>query len=98
MARKIILFVFGFLFGALFDMVPHVLEVIANTNVCAESCSDSLRSVSLATYVTMPIAWGIIVAKTIGKPHAKKRVLISTLLSLTLMLVLTWFLYKHQHP
>ncbi|WP_332856321.1 hypothetical protein [Duganella sp. S19_KUP01_CR8] len=98
MKRKIILFVFGFLAGVLFDMVPRAIEIMASTNVCAESCSESLRSVSLAAYAAMPIAWGIIFAKTIGKPHAKRRLLISALFSLTLMMVLTWFLYKHQHP
>ncbi len=98
MVRKIILFVFGFLVGALFDMVPHAIETMASTNLCVESCSASLRGMSIAAYAAMPVAWGIIFARSIGKPHAMRVVLPSALFSLTLMMVLTWFLYKHQHP
>lgn len=98
MARKFILFVCGFLVGVLFDMVPYVIEIMANTNLCAESCSASLRGMSIAAYAAMPIVWGVVFARTIEKPKAKKVVLLSALLSLLLMMVLTWLLYKHQHP
>lgn len=98
MTRKVIFFVLGLLAGVLFDLVPHAIEIMANTNLCVESCSASLRGMSIAAYAAMPIAWGIIFTRAIGKPHAKRILLPSALFSLTLMMVLTWFLYKHQHP
>jgi hypothetical protein len=98
MLKKAVLFVFGFLIGIVFDMVPHVIETMINTNVCRESCGALLSSVSIATYVAMPIAWGIILAITIRNQQAKRVVITSTLFSLALMLLLTWLLYKKQHP
>lgn len=98
MFKRVVLFVLGFLLGVAFDMVPHAIETIANTNVCRESCSNLLKGASIATYAIMPIAWGCIFTTVIGKPHEKRILLTSSLFSLTLMALLTWFLYKHQHP
>jgi hypothetical protein len=98
MLKKAVLFVFGFLIGIVLDMVPHVIETLINTNVCRESCGALLGKISIATYVAMPIAWGIIISITIRNPQAKRIVITSTFFSLALMLLLTWFLYKKQHP
>lgn len=98
MIKRVVFFILGILVGIAFDMVPHAIEVMANTEVCRESCSDLLKGISLAAYAALPIAWGALFATVIGKPHAKRILLSSALLSLVLMVLLTWFLYKHQHP
>ena len=98
MLKKAVFFVSGFLIGIVFDMVPHLVETMTNTNVCRESCGPLLTGISIATYVVMPIAWGIIIAITIRKQQAKRIVIASTLVSLAFMVLLTWFLYKQQHP
>lgn len=98
MLKRILFFVLGLLVGYLFDLVPHVFEVVADTNVCVESCSALLKGVSTTAYIAMPITWGILFATMIGKPYAKKIIFTFALFSLTLMMLLTWFLYAHQHP
>lgn len=101
MVKKIAFIVLGFLVGIAFDMVPHAFEVVAKTNVCRESCSNLLKVVSIVIYAILPIAWACLLGVVIGKHHQKRilRILLtSALLSLVVMAVLTWFLYKHQHP
>ncbi|NVI84324.1 MULTISPECIES: hypothetical protein [unclassified Janthinobacterium] len=96
MVKKIA--VLGLLVGIAFDMLPHAFEVVAKTNICRESCSNLLKVVSVVIYATLPIAWGALLGIVIGKHHATRIVCISALFSLTVMAVLTWFLYKQQHP
>lgn len=98
MAFRIILAVLGCIIGCGFNMIPGVAEKLANTNVCVESCTALLRGTAIATYAAMPIAWGIILAKVVGKPHAMRTIIYAAFVSLAIMLLLTWFLYKHQHP
>ncbi len=98
MVKKIALIVLGFVVGIAFDMVPHAVEAVAKTNVCRESCSNSLKIVSVVIYAILPIAWGGLLGIVIGKHHAKRILFTSALFSLVVMTVLTWFLYKHQHP
>jgi hypothetical protein len=98
MIRRTFLFFIGFLVGYIFDLIPSIFEIVASTNVCVESCSSLLKGASLAVYVILPIAWGGLFAAGIGKTNGKRILLISLLVSLTVMVLLTWFLYKHQHP
>jgi hypothetical protein len=96
MVKKIA--VLGLLVGIAFDMLPHAFEVVAKTNICRESCSNLLKVVSILIYATLPVAWGALLGIVIGRHHATWIVCISTLFSLFIMAVLTWFLYKQQHP
>ena len=96
MVKKIA--VLGLLVGIAFDMLHHAFEVVAKTNVCRESCSNLLKVVSIIIYATLPIAWGALLGIVIGKHRATRIVCISALFSLFIMAVLTWFLYKQQHP
>jgi len=96
--KKLILFCVGLLIGYLFDLIPSLFEIVASTNVCVESCSGLLRGISFATYIAMPILWGVILVVNIGKPHAFRILITLSLISVSLMLILTWFLYAHQHP
>ncbi|MBW3509442.1 hypothetical protein [Janthinobacterium sp. NKUCC06_STL] len=96
MVKKIA--VLGLLVGIAFDMLPHAFEVVAKTNICRESCSNLLKVVSIVIYATLPIAWSALLGIVIGKHHATRIVCISVLFSLFIMAVLTWFLYKQQHP
>lgn len=98
MVKKIAFIVLGFLVGITFDMVPHTFEVVAKTGVCRESCSNLLKVVSVVIYALLPIAWGSLLGIVIGKHHAKRILFISALFTLLIMAVLTWFLYKQQHP
>ncbi|MDZ5634476.1 hypothetical protein [Janthinobacterium sp. GMG1] len=98
MVKKIAFIVLGFLVGIAFDMVPHAFEVVAKTNVCRESCSNLLKVVSIVIYAILPMAWGGLLGIVIGEHHAKRILLTSALFSLVIMAVLTWFLYKQQHP
>jgi hypothetical protein len=98
MMRRGALFVAGLLFGITLDMVPHLVEVFADINVCRESCPMVLRGVSIAIYAVMPIVWGVILAATVGKRHAARVLLTLVLASFALMLLVTWFLYAYQHP
>ncbi|MCA1859561.1 hypothetical protein LE191_05510 [Janthinobacterium sp. HSC-3S05] len=96
MVKKIA--VLGLLVGIAFDMLPHAFEVVAKTNICRESCSNLLKVVSIVIYATLPIAWSALLGIVIGKHHATRILLTSALFSLAVMAVLTWFLYKQQHP
>lgn len=96
--KKLFLCCIGFLIGCLFGLVPFLFETVANTNVCIESCPRVLRGISLAIYVALPILWGYSLPATIGKPHASRTLIYLLLASALLMLILTWFLYTHQHP
>lgn len=98
MTKRVVFFVLGLLLGIAFDMVPHAIETIANTNVCRESCSNLLKIASITAYTVMPIALGCIFATVISRPYGKRMLLTSSLFSLALMMLLTWFLYHHQHP
>ena len=98
MLKRIAFTILGFLVGIAFDMQPHAFEVLAKTNVCRESCSSLLKVVSIAIYATLPIAWGGLLGVVTGKPHATRILFTSALFSLLVMAVLTWFLYKQQHP
>jgi len=98
MIKRVVFFVLGLLVGIAFDMVPHAIEIMANTEVCRESCSGLLKGLSLSAYAAMPISWGTLMATVPGKPTAKRILLASALLSLAIMALLTWFLYRHQHP
>lgn len=96
--KKTLLFCVGLLIGYIFDLIPSLFEILANTNVCIESCSGVLRGISLAIYAAMPILWGVSLPVTIGKPHASSLLICLSLASAFLMLALTWLLYAHQHP
>lgn len=96
--KKTVLFCAGLLIGYIFGLIPSLFEIVANTNICIESCPGVLRGISLAIYAAMPILWGVGLPLTVGKPHAS-RILICLLLASTfVMLMLTWFLYAQQHP
>jgi hypothetical protein len=98
MTKRFILFVLGFFVGYLLDLIPSVFEVVAKTSLCIESCPSLLRGTSLAIYAVMPLAWGSLFAAWVGKPNGKRILLTGLLFSLALMGLVTWFLYKHQHP
>lgn len=98
MLKRIAFTILGFLVGIAFDMLPHAFEVVAKTNVCRESCSSLLKVMSVVIYVTLPIIWGGLLGAVTGKPHATRILLTSALFSLLVMAVLTWLLYKQQHP
>jgi len=78
-------------------MTPHLVEMIAGIEVCRESCPNGLRGASISVYVLMPILWGFIFASVISKRRALTVVFLA-LSSFSIMLLLTWFLYLHQHP
>jgi siroheme synthase len=96
--KKTILFCVGLLIGYFFDLIPSLFEIVANTNVCIESCPGVLRGISLAIYAAMPLLWGVSLPVTVGKPHASSILICLSLASVFLMLMLTWCLYTHQHP
>ncbi|KAB8052505.1 MAG: hypothetical protein RSF79_04720 [Janthinobacterium sp.] len=98
LAKKIAFIVLGFLVGIAFDMVPHAVEVVAKTNVCRESCSNSLKIVSVVIYAILPITWAGLLGIVIGQPRAQRILFISALFSLLIMAVFTWLLYQQQHP
>jgi hypothetical protein len=98
MLKRIAFIILGLLIGIAFDMLPHVVEVVAKTNVCRESCSHLLKVVSVVIYATLPIAWGGLLGITIAKPHAVRILFTCALCSLLIMAVLTCLLYKQQHP
>lgn len=87
----------GLLIGVALDMIPHLVEIFANVRVCRESCPTGLRAASLAIYTIVPMVWGLSLPWFAGKRHALKLVLLLTLPSFLLMLLLTFFLYRHQH-
>lgn len=92
------LFLVGLLLGLVFDMVVGVVERLAGTDVCRESCPPWLTSASLAVYVAMPLGWGVLLAIAGSKPRAGRVLLAWACASLLLMLALTWLLYLAQHP
>jgi hypothetical protein len=98
MVKKIFIFIIGMLFGIALGMIPRVFEGIANTNICVESCPASLMTISIFIYALLPIAWGIIFVKTIGRPNTTKILLILAGFSFLLMLFLTSLLHAYQHP
>jgi predicted lysophospholipase L1 biosynthesis ABC-type transport system permease subunit len=98
MVKKIAFIILGLLIGIAFDVLPHAFEVVAKTRVCRESCSSLLKVVSVVIYAILPITWGGLLGIVAGKPHATRILCTSALFSLLIMAVLTWVLYRQQHP
>ena len=96
--KRIALFPIGFFVGYLFDLIPSLFELIANTNVCVESCPSTLRLSSLTIYALMPIVWATVISSAYRTRQPARIISTLAFLSAFVMAALTWILYAHQHP
>jgi len=99
MIRKISIFVAGFLFGFLIDMIPRLSELSLNIYLCREACPSWFREASMITYLAIPIFWGVFAVWAFGRPASKvgnKPKTIALAASLLLIFAITWTAYAYH--
>lgn len=92
-------FFFGVVIGILFGFIPVLAENTLDITLCRESCPGWFMGSSIFVYLAMPVAWGLLLAFTIGKPSGaihKRTIAIAILASALLMSAITFFSYAHQ--
>ncbi|WP_175500882.1 hypothetical protein [Collimonas sp. OK412] len=99
MIRKISIFVAGFLFGFLIDLIPRLSELSLNIYLCREACPSWFRGTSMVTYFAMPIFWGLFAVWAYGRPASKtgsKPKIVALVASLLVILLITWMAYAYH--
>jgi hypothetical protein len=97
--RKISVFVAGFLFGFLIDLIPRLTELSLNVYLCREACPAWFRGASMIAYLAMPIFWGVFAIWAFGRPASnvgRKPKVIVLAASLLLIFAITWTAYAYH--
>jgi len=94
--NRILLFFLGFSVGIIFDIIPGMIEFFTGINICRESCPTFLIGLSIIIYLLMPILWGLYFSKKTTLVNYNNMIKYF-IISVMLMLALTWFLYAYQN-
>jgi hypothetical protein len=98
--RKISVFIAGFLFGFLIDLIPRLTELSLNVYLCREACPAWFRGASMIAYLAIPIFWGVFALWTFGREGisvGKTPKAIAFAASLLLICTITWMAYAYHN-